>query len=151
MASTAVEMHGWWGPKGHFCWLMVARDMVDGCMLMCCPLTPLFSNHYPHFFLMIQRISFGKGVQKMEVSKNKVHAPPLPRQTYDYALGSCNSRKKWVRGPRWMFRIYVDRGGFLSRIWSEENVINLLDLMRKDAVKPNSSCYRTILHSNLAE
>lgn len=34
--------------------------------------------------------------------------------------------------------------------WSEENVIKLLDLMRKDEVKPNSSCYRTILHSNLA-
>ena len=64
------------GDVGSFCWLMVDRDMVDFWWLMCCPLTPLFSNHYPHFFSESKYIiSFGKGEQKMEVSKNKVHPP----------------------------------------------------------------------------
>eukprot|EP00913_Durusdinium_trenchii_P030899 g28940.t1 len=42
--------------------------------------------------------------------------------TYDFALGSCNSRKKW------------------------ENIITLLDAMQVDGVQLNSSCYRTVMH-----
>lgn len=96
------------GTSGHFVgwWLIGTWLIFDG---WCVALSPLYFPITIHIFLKwFNVISFGKEAQKMEVSKNKVHALPLPRQTYDYALGSCKSRKKWVRGLRWMFRIYVD-------------------------------------------
>jgi len=42
--------------------------------------------------------------------------------TYDFALASCHSRKKW------------------------ETIITLLDQMQGDSVELNSSCYHTVLH-----